>query len=191
MSDKENLKQIAIDKIKEAFADTPPPTDWKIGYDWWEGEENNMETKYKGKHWLNLPFDLLFRYREKLPFMTQQGFRYYLPAYMLSLLVFEHKMDTMVYFILDQLIPPTLRCRNSWTILSKTYSYTERDDRYFEYYRAYHFTKGEAEAIFSFLEAFKPIYLDGEPEWAMQEIREDWETAYLYWLDRLESRKHD
>lgn len=79
-SKRDTLKQ----QIEQAFLDTPRPDDDHIGYnpDDWESAELN--AAFKGKHWKELrPEELKYN---SSTFLSLEGFRYYLPAYLFAAL---------------------------------------------------------------------------------------------------------
>jgi hypothetical protein len=74
----EALKQ----EIAAAFADVPYPGDERIAYnhDDWEGAR--LSDAFKGKHWGTLTLQELREH--DMYFLSHDGFRYYLPAYLLA-----------------------------------------------------------------------------------------------------------
>ena len=73
-------------EIKTAFGDMPYPGVECIANDL---EGNDLERKMIRKefsryeNWLDVPHELLLQERDALPLFEPQGFRFYLPAYML------------------------------------------------------------------------------------------------------------
>lgn len=78
----EALKQ----QIEQAFADVPYPGDGKIGSDpdYWESAEIN--DHFRGRHWKDIPRDLLQYHQHDLPFFSAAGLHYYFPTYMFAAL---------------------------------------------------------------------------------------------------------
>lgn len=171
MCDEEKRKEV-IEQIKKAFTDTPPPKGWKIGYDWNDPEDDNMEVAFKKyAHWQELPFEIIFQYRNELFYLTDEGFHFYLPAFMVAILKRGHDTDTLVDTILDRLVPPSLYYPNS---------YEEKDEASYEK-RAKLFTLDECKAIFSFLKCYKAMFYDEftGPSAYQQDLTE---SALVYWF---------
>ena len=79
-SDREALKQ----QIQDAFAGAPRPEDDRIAYNpnYWEGDE--LAQAFKGRHWMDLTHAELQYHSAS--FLSHEGFRYYLPAYLMAAL---------------------------------------------------------------------------------------------------------
>lgn len=71
-------------QIEAAFADAIKPEDDRIGYDPHDGESQELAYAFKGKHWKDIPREDL-QYNSST-FLSPEGFRYYLPAYLLAAL---------------------------------------------------------------------------------------------------------
>jgi hypothetical protein len=71
-----------LDEIESAFADTPYPGDNSLcGSD--QGDEPaESALDFRGVHWQNVHPELLAANYTSLSFLTAEGFRYYLPAYL-------------------------------------------------------------------------------------------------------------
>ncbi len=78
--------EVIIQEIRNAFGDMPYPGTEYITNDL---EGNDLERKQirKGfsryENWQDVPCELLLQERDALPLFEPQGFRFYLPAYML------------------------------------------------------------------------------------------------------------
>lgn len=71
-------------QIEAAFADAPHPGDDRIGYDPEDWESAELSRAFKGRHWRELsPAELQYHGSS---FLSSEGFRYYLPAYLLAAL---------------------------------------------------------------------------------------------------------
>ncbi|HZI08286.1 MAG TPA: DUF6714 family protein [Archangium sp.] len=71
-------------QIEAAFADASPPGDDHIGYDPEDWESVELARTFKGRHWRDLsPSELQYH---SSSFLSSEGFRYYLPAYLLAAL---------------------------------------------------------------------------------------------------------
>lgn len=178
----EEKRRATIEQIKKAFSATPPPKDWKIGYDWWRSEDDNMQVDFKKYKNFGMPFDLILRYRDELVFLTDGGFRYCLPAFMLTILEHGYEADTLVDNILRFLVPPSLLYTASpdWkTAVEKKYA--NEDLREVGYTRRTQaFTKQECLAIIAFLECHKAMFYDNYDTWDAE--RDLTEFALIYWF---------
>jgi hypothetical protein len=83
-------------QIESAFTDAHPPADDRIGYnpDDWESAE--LSQAFKGRHWKDLSLAEL-QYHG-ISFTSSEGFRYYLPAYLMGALAdYGNLMPHTVY----------------------------------------------------------------------------------------------
>lgn len=75
-----------IQELKTAFGDMPYPGAECIVNDWGVNdlERKRIREEFSGyENWLDVPRELLLQERDALPLFEPQGFRFYLPAYML------------------------------------------------------------------------------------------------------------
>lgn len=81
--------------INEAFGNVPYPGDEQIVRDnsGFHLECEKIKSLLKGKDWRDVSFDTLKRLRSALPFLSAQGFRYYLPAFMVMSIINFHESD--------------------------------------------------------------------------------------------------
>ena len=71
-------------QIEAAFANAPYPGDDHIGFDADDWESAELARAFKGRHWQELsPAELQYH---SSSFLSLEGFRYYLPAYLLAAL---------------------------------------------------------------------------------------------------------
>lgn len=77
-----------ITEITAAFQDESYPGDTNIVYDntGFHLECVEVQNAFKGHRWQEVPDDVLSTERTGLSFMSKDGFKYYLPAFMYSLL---------------------------------------------------------------------------------------------------------
>ena len=94
----EKLVQQVADQIDKAFADTPYPQGEHIG---WDGIDDTL----RGKHWRDIPLDIIIRERSELSFLTPAGFRFYLPAFMLAALRHYDEVNTLSGYLVASLSP--------------------------------------------------------------------------------------
>ncbi len=81
-STREQLKQ----QVEAAFATVPYPGDERIAYapKAWECEELNAD--FRGRHWRDIPRDVLRQHSADLALLSIDGFHFYLPTYLLAAL---------------------------------------------------------------------------------------------------------
>ena len=92
---RENL----VEKIHEAFKDTPAPKNGYVGY---ELEE------FKQVHWRDVPVELIRKYRDSFGNFSPEGFRFYLPAILTAIILQPKIVDTAVNNIIFYVSPPEL-----------------------------------------------------------------------------------
>ncbi|MEO8393155.1 MAG: DUF6714 family protein [Chloroflexota bacterium] len=136
----EQIKQKAVAQIEAAFADTPPPkaeTYVIVNY-----ACEFLTRNFTGKHWGEITGDLLFKQRECLSYLTPEAFRFYIPSYMLAVLLHPDKVDTLMDRIVTDLAP------SSGQIWSNDHNahLLKQADR---------MSKRELEAILAFLDVYQ------------------------------------
>ncbi len=79
-------REQVIQAIESAFADVPYPGDRNIGSDpdYWECAEINGH--FGGRHWKDVPRDILQYHQHDHPFFSPAGMHYYLPTYLIAAL---------------------------------------------------------------------------------------------------------
>jgi hypothetical protein len=160
----ETLRDKIAQEIRAAFSSTPYSGDDNIGGDDpFDGVL--VEQDFKGKHWRDITLEILLKHHNKLPFLSPQGYRYYLPAYLLGVLYHFEDVD------LDVLPSKLIR----------TLSPNHHQARFLEVTKQ--FTVEESAAIYSFLSHYKELfpeeswsYLDNEGQ-ELDEAIEYWKYA--------------
>jgi hypothetical protein len=101
-------KEVVITKIEEAFKDEKYPGDSLIVYDntGYHLECLEIRNAFKGKSWDHLHENFLFEERSSLYFFSKQGFKYYLPAFMLISIRKYADMDDLPDIIIGKLTMP-------------------------------------------------------------------------------------
>lgn len=96
-------------KITEAFRGNAYPGDSSIVYDntGFHLECIEVRDAFKGHTWQKIPNDILSAERTGLSFMSKEGFKYYLPAFMSSLLQDRSVVDDGIGMVLLMLKLPT------------------------------------------------------------------------------------
>ncbi len=88
----ESLRQQIAQLIRDAFSITPYPGDNQIsGDDPFDGL--SVQEAFRGKHWRDVSLELLLNHHDKLPFMSDEAYRFYLPAYLLGILFHFEELD--------------------------------------------------------------------------------------------------
>ncbi len=166
-------KQDVILKIESAFADTPYPGDDRIG---WSHEAESIRELFQGMHWRTLPVSFIYEHRVDLMYFTDDGFRFFLPAFMLALLNHPDDVDRLSLNLLLRLCPP-----NAFPGQLSPDSIRSLSEKFL--IRASVFTHEEIAAIIAFLELYEQLFADehqvsglGLPE-----------SAILFWKTRLHS----
>ena len=83
-------------QIESAFDTGAPPAADRIGYNPYDWESEELTQAFKGRHWKDLtPAELQYH---SISFTSSEGFRYYLPAYLLGALAdYGNLMPHTVY----------------------------------------------------------------------------------------------
>lgn len=157
-----------IKQITEAFVDTPRPKNDNFGYDWYDSADDNMATKFsKYKHWSEIPFELLYRYRDDLIFLTREGFRYILPAVMSFVLIKGHETDMLIENIIHRLQPPELENPELYNV------------KYQLDFAKNQYTVAEKSAVYAYLKWHKDMFYNDYGSIGRQQDNID--TALIYW----------
>ena len=138
----EDIARQVARQIEDAFADTPYPGDANIG---WDGIDETL----RGKHWRDIPLDIIIRDRSEISFLTSAGFRYYLPAFMLAVLRHYQEVDQLSEYVVVSLSPepqgelphPNERDLSRWL--------TERTAR---------FSPAQSSAVLAFLKSYRVLH---------------------------------
>jgi hypothetical protein len=154
-----NSQQV-ISEIRNAFKDTPYPIGY-IGRDNYEGEE--LWKPLVNKHWSDVSLELVRRYRNELPMLYDEGFRFYLPAFMLAILLHPREVDTLHASLILSLTPPDFRNQQ----LKSSPHASENTLRVFRR-GANAFSQQEIIAIVTFLQFYKQEYSE---EYLVSELR--------------------
>ncbi|MEP7292247.1 MAG: DUF6714 family protein [Chloroflexota bacterium] len=150
-----NNKQV-VSEIQNAFQNTPYPHDNDIGRDEYEGQE--LWKPLQNRHWSEVPLELIKRYRDELSMFSYEGFRFYLPAFMLAILLHPDEVDTLHSNLLVNLTPLDYVSRQMNSSLKTTNSGLEGFRR-----RAKLFSQQEGTAIIAFLNFYKQEYSEEYP----------------------------
>jgi hypothetical protein len=93
-----------INEISEAFGKLRcPPEDLLVRGD--DIESVEIKNDFKGRHWKKIDSKFLNNgHRESLLFFSPMGFRFYLPAYMIVVILEYDKADIMSDLVVNALI---------------------------------------------------------------------------------------
>lgn len=112
--------EIMIQEIRDAFGDMPYPGTEYLTNDL---EGNDLERKQiregfsRYENWQDVPRELLVQERDALPLFEPQGFRFYLPAYMLFALEDYEGADIIPENIVHSLTLPDAGTEEGCTTL--------------------------------------------------------------------------
>lgn len=134
-------------KVEAAFADTVYPGDDNIIF--FHIAKAEILRDFQGKHWRELSLEILLWHYDRLHFMTDAGFHFYLPAYLIATLL-HPKADNLFgdtvlylltphdkpYFIRDFLRRATLFSAQQSTVLATYF------DNFLELYPEYVYAYG-------------------------------------------------
>ncbi len=104
LSPAQETRQRVAAQIEEAFAHTPYPGDDKIGKP--DTDSAALTRAFWGKNWRDVQLTTLSNYHVDLPLMTPEGFRYYVPAFMLAAMFYYHHVSTLPIGLMHSLTPP-------------------------------------------------------------------------------------
>src|ERR1051326_6395053 len=91
-------------RIEEAFGEMPyPGHEHLVLCDCWECKE--IKSALKGLHWRDVSFDMLNSLRDALPFLCPEGFRFYLPAFMIISIMDWDRADVIPANVIRHLTP--------------------------------------------------------------------------------------
>ena len=95
-------------RIDEAFGEMLYPGDEEIVThnrgDCWECED--IKNALKGRHWLDVSFESLDNAHEALIFLSPEGFRFYLPAFMIISIMDYYRADVIPGNVIRRLTLP-------------------------------------------------------------------------------------
>lgn len=94
--------------IDNIFGQMSYPGDGHIVYD---NSGVHLECKeikeaLKGRHWRNVSFETLEKLNTALPFLSQEGYRFYLPAFMVFSVSDFYRADIIPYEVISSLTRP-------------------------------------------------------------------------------------
>lgn len=97
------------EQIEAAFAGVQRPDDTNVVYDDTGGhlECNEVAAAFRGKHWKQVPLEVLRDHYSGLFFFTPEAYRFYLPAYLCAVLLHYEDGDMIPGSIVFSLIPPS------------------------------------------------------------------------------------
>jgi hypothetical protein len=154
--------------IRESFGPMPYPGDEKIvtGYN---SEDKEILRLLKGQYWQEVSWLSLDLLREALIFLTPEGFRFYLPAFMLICLLDYYRADVTSRHVVNCLTLH-LAADGRWKPSEAEEKERWWHDWFFE--RVSGFSPLQAQVIREFLEYMRDIhgedFWDQEPQTALE-----------------------
>ncbi len=140
----EQMRETVAQKIEAAFSDTPYPGEGNICHDPYQG----VQEDFWGKHWKDLSLDLIIRHRDKIPSLTPEAFRFYLPAFMNAVLFHYDEVDTLPINVMTSLTPPTQESQGRWPMNNLMHGFLRNVEG---------FSVQEKIAILAFLESYSQL----------------------------------
>jgi hypothetical protein len=92
--------------IESAFSAAPYPDDLVLDPSPYHLESKEIQAAFAGKRWQDLPLPVLRHHHQSLAFLTPQGFRYFLPAYLLACIDDYEGAGDIPSSVLYHLTPP-------------------------------------------------------------------------------------
>jgi Family of unknown function (DUF6714) len=153
--------------IHESFGQMPYPGDEQI-VTGENSEDQKILRLLKGLHWQDVPWETLDQLRTDLSFMSPEGFRFYLPTFMIYCIVDFDRADVAVDRVIANLT--LLFASELWSKPSQA----EEDERWWQnwfFERVSGFNALQAKVIREFLEYMRDVngerYLGQEPQTAL------------------------
>ena len=147
-------------QIETSFSNTDYPGDENIGRD--------EVASFLGKHWKDLTPEQVRARRFDLAMFSPEGFSFYLPAFLKTILLHSQRGDTLPDSVVWQLSPPHL------------------DDEWITWFNIMveSLTLQQKKAISVFLVSYKELYPNGN--WsALESERERLERAVNFWVKQV------
>ncbi len=145
--------------IEAAFAETAYPGDERLVS---ESCDLEVAAAFRGRHWRELPLDMLARYHEALFFFTPEAYCYYLPAFLLASALHYDEADLIPHSVVFSLIAPTQR---EIILRPVAFSSPLPKQEVIDFYqrRMERLTAGQRQAIRCFLEFMKAHHGEDDP----------------------------
>jgi hypothetical protein len=98
-------KDIVINAIRKAFAVEKYPADKSLAYSGQDDHEIDLiKQNFTGKLWQNLDMDFMLKNKDSIYFFSKYAFKYYLPAFMITIIENFDKLDDLPDIIIGQLL---------------------------------------------------------------------------------------
>ncbi len=98
----EELREKIEQQIESAFAETPYPGDDLIS----KTMNDEVSRAFRAIHWHDLSLKQIIDYGMDLQAFTPEGFRFYLPAFLLAVLRYYGQVSTLPISLMHSLAPP-------------------------------------------------------------------------------------
>jgi Uma2 family endonuclease len=164
---REAIRQQVVKQIEEAFANTPHPGNKRIGVYGY-----SIDYDLLGKHWKEIPLDIIVKQRGELSFLTLEAYRYYIPAFMTATLLHYEEVDTLAGNLISHFSPPAEESGLTDYFLRKNAG----------------FNRGEQKAILTFLESYLLLHPTEYPT-DDTVYRPMLDRGIEYWKNRLKAEE--
>lgn len=102
----EKYRQELAHQVELAFASVPYPGDDKIVAHPNTSLASHLPALLAGKHWKEVPLEVIIQENLSLALFTPEGFRFYLPAFLRAALLYPDQVDILPSNIFSRLTPP-------------------------------------------------------------------------------------
>lgn len=106
MDEYEEHCQELAQQVEIAFAGVPFPGDDNIVSHPNTWIASHLPRLFAGKHWKEIPLEVIIQEKLSLPLFTPEGFRFYLPAFLCAALLYPDQVDILPRNIIFNLTPP-------------------------------------------------------------------------------------
>lgn len=161
---KEALRQELAEEIRKAYKEVEYP-----GEDHFElGHE--VES-FRGYTWQDIPIDILILRRDELHYLTPEAFAYFLPAFLIAILLNSNEVDSLhPNLLFFYLVPPQ-------NIDGKSSEYTDYRRQRLSKIREI-LTASQKRAIFKVYDMYSDLFPDHELSLEEEGLRD---RALTYW----------
>ena len=165
-------------RIDEAFGGMPYPGDEHIvthnGGDDRCGDCEDIKNALKGRHWRDLSFESLDHLREALTFLSPEGFRFYLPAFMIILIMDYYRADITSIVVIGRLTLPCASDSKGTNAQRFAEYYRSGEAEHWFFERVSGFNEAQSKVIRQFLEYMRDAHSEDESEDAERAIERYW-----------------
>ncbi len=145
----DELRQQTAQQIETAFAQTPYPGDDKVAV--YARYGHSLADDLRGKHWREVPLEVLYAHRWEIFLLTPETFRFYSPVFMLAALYHPNEVESLSDNLIFSLTPQR-----------EEHIHNYQAGEYNDYFsrRAAAYSAEEKAAVLAFLRAFAILYAE-------------------------------